>query len=139
MQNPSQQLHHLASRKYLIAITHFSKRNIYNLEILQQTLKDSLISLLSDLNPNVQWFSDLIKFAISKWSTCYINKLLVKLIELGKYDIFTVQETKLRPEIPDNPFSFANYTTLRRNRCPRRFSNGLCQAIFQTNKSPFVY
>lgn len=99
-----------------------------NLEILQQTLMDNLCSLLSDENPHAPWLTDLIVFANSNESklkmvhikiNSIFNKLfeLVKLIELGKYDIVTVQETKLGPEIPDNLFSFANYITLRRDRC----------------------
>jgi hypothetical protein len=92
-----------------------------------QSLLNNHDTLLPDEDSDSPWLSDIAKFADKnpeKLKMCHLNvnsifnKLfeIYKIIERGLFDIISIQETKLGPEIPDNLFAFTNYTTLRRDR-----------------------
>jgi len=81
-------------------------------------------------NHTLPWMIDLIEFTISNAKNLWLINInininlmfiklfeLVKLIELGKYNIDPVLETKLGFELLENMFSFANYIRLMCNRC----------------------
>jgi len=91
------------------------------------SLLSNIDSMLPDDDSDLPWLSDMTKFtdkSIGKLNICHLNinsifnKLfeVYKIINSGTFDIISIQETKLGPEIPDSLFTFANYTTIRRDR-----------------------